>query len=55
MYMKPNNAGKNMSLRAQTTNQKLNQNAQTQDIYGMQVFFVLFMTQLQALSQQYYY
>ena len=31
MYMKPNNAGKNMSLRAQTANQKCQQNDQTQD------------------------
>ena len=53
MYMKPNNSGKNMSLRAQTTIQKLNHKAQTQDVEGMQAFFsVLYMTQLQAISQQ---
>ena len=38
MYMKPNNAGKNKWLRAQTLNQKL-KNAQTQDADGGQAFF----------------
>ena len=33
-----NNAGKSMWLSAQTTNQKLKQNAQTQDADGMQAF-----------------
>ena len=37
--MKPNNAGKNMWLRAQTTNRKLKQNAQVQEVDGMQYFF----------------
>ena len=39
MYMKLNNARKNMWLRAQTANQKFKQNAQIQDADGMQVFF----------------
>ena len=39
MPMKPNNAGKNMSLRPQTANQKFKQNSQTQDADGMQAFF----------------
>ena len=39
MYMKPDNAGKKVCLRAQTLNQKLNQNAQTQDAVGKQAFF----------------
>ena len=38
--MQSNNAGKNMWLRAQTANQKLKQNAQTQDADGMQDFFL---------------
>ena len=33
--MKPNNAGKDMRLRAQTANQKLKQNMQPQDADGM--------------------
>ena len=37
--MNLNNADKNMRLRAQITNQKLKQNAQTQDADGMQAFF----------------
>ena len=39
MYMKPNNADKNIWLWAQTANQKLKQNAQTQDADGLQAFF----------------
>ena len=39
MYIEPNNAGKNIWLRAQTASQKLKQNAQTQDADGMQDFF----------------
>ena len=39
MYMKQNNAGKNMWLWAQTVNQKFQQNAQTQDADGMRTFF----------------
>ena len=41
MYMKPNNAGKNIGMRAQTLNQKLKQNTQTQDFDGKQAFSVL--------------
>ena len=37
--MKPNNAGKNRWLLAQTANQKLNQNAQIKDIDGIQTVF----------------
>ena len=37
--MKPNNTGKNKLLQAQTVNQKLNHNAQTQDADRMQAFF----------------
>ena len=36
MYMKPSNGGKNLRLRAQTSNQKLKENAQTQDADGGQ-------------------
>ena len=36
--MKRNNAGKNMWLRAQTTNQKYKQNVQTQDTGGIQAY-----------------
>ena len=43
-----------MWLRAQTTNQKLKQNFETQDIDGIQALSVLYMTQLAAISQQYY-
>ena len=37
--MKLNNTGRNMWLRAPTGNQKLKQNAQTQDVDGVQAFF----------------
>ena len=37
--MKPNNAGKNIWMRAQTLNQKLKQNAQTQNVDGRVAFF----------------
>ena len=50
--MKPNNAGKEMWLRVQTVNQKLKQNAQTQDGDGMQTIFVQNMTQLEVIFQQ---
>ena len=39
--MKPNNAGKNRWLRAQTATQKLKRNAQIQDADGMQGFFLV--------------
>ena len=50
--MKPNNAGKEIWLRARTENQKLKQNAKTQKADGMEAFSVLYMTQLKAISQQ---
>ena len=43
MYMKPNKADENVWRRAQTANQNLKQNAQTQEFH---------MTQLEATSQQ---
>ena len=49
--MKPNNASKYIWLRSQAANQKLNQNAQTQDAEGIQAISVLYMTQLDAISQ----
>ena len=48
--MKPNKARKHMLLRAQTVNQKLKQNAQTQDAEGMQTFSAIFLTQLETIS-----
>ena len=50
--MKPNNAGKHMWLRAQTANKKLKQNVETQDVGGIQALSVLYITQLDAISQQ---
>ena len=44
--MNPNNAGKDMWLWAQTANQKLKENGQTQGANGMQALSVLCMTQL---------
>ena len=43
---------KDVWLRAQTANQKLKQNAQTQDADGMQALSVIYITQLDAISQQ---
>ena len=43
--MKANNAGKSMWLHDQTANQKLEQNAETQDVDDMQALSVLYMTQ----------
>ena len=43
-----------MWLRAQTTNQKWNQYAQTQDADDMQSMSVLYKTELEAISQQSY-
>ena len=37
-----------------TSNQKLKQNEETQDVDDMQGLSVLYMAQLEALSQQYY-
>ena len=41
-----------MWLQAQTANQKLKQNALTQDADGIQALSVLYMTQLEAIFQQ---
>ena len=41
-----------MWLRAQSANQKLKQNTQTQDADAMQAMPVLYMTLLEAVSQQ---
>ena len=43
-----------MWLRAQTAYEKLKQYAQAQDAEGMQAMFVLYMTKLDAISQQRY-
>ena len=42
MYVKPNNAGKELKLRAQTATQNMKKSAQTQD--GKQGLSVLYMT-----------
>ena len=56
MYMKANNAGKNMGLRAETANQKLKKSELTYYADGMQSFFcVFFMTLLEAIFQLQYY
>ena len=49
--MKTNNAGKNMWLRAKTTNPKLKQNM----MMGCKLLSLQYMTQLDAISQHYYY
>ena len=41
-----------MWLRAQTANQKLKQNALTQDASGIKALSVLYMTQIEAISKQ---
>ena len=48
--MKVNNAGKNMSLRAQTTDKIIKQNAQKQDADVLQAKSMLNMIHLEALS-----
>ena len=50
--MKPNKADKGMWLRAQTANQQLKQNAESQDVDDMQDLSVLHTTQSEAISQQ---
>ena len=50
--MKPNNVGKGMWLRAQTAYDKQAQNEEPQDVDGMQALSVLYLTQLEAISQQ---
>ena len=54
MYLKPNNADKDLWLRTQPANQKLKQNAQTQGADDMQGLPMLFMKKLKAISQLYY-
>ena len=54
MYMKPNNAVKNIWLWAQTLNQNFKENSQTQDPYGRQDFSVLYKTYLEVISQHQY-
>ena len=51
-FMKPIMTGEDMWLQAPTANQKLKQNAQTQDADGRQAMSVFYMTQLEAISQQ---
>ena len=41
-----------MWLRAQTVNQELKQNAETQDAEDMQAFSILYNKYLEAISQQ---
>ena len=41
-------------MRAQTANQKLKQNVQTQDAYGKQAIFVFYVRLLENTSQKYY-
>ena len=52
--MEPNNAGKDMCQRTQTTNQKFEQKAQTQDAKGMQAMYVLYITLLEAVLKNKY-
>ena len=47
--MRPNNASKAMWLWAETANEKLKQDVQTQDADDMQAIPVLLMTQLEAV------
>ena len=52
--MKPNSAGEDMCLRTETPYEKLKQDAQTQNAYGIQAMSVSYMTQLEAISQEQY-
>ena len=54
LYMKSNNAAEEMWLRAETADEKLQQDIQTQDADGMQAVTVVLMTLFKAISQQYY-
>ena len=52
MYMKQNNAGKKIWLRAQTLNQKLKEAAQTQLVMMVgKLFSVLYTTRFEVISQ----
>ena len=50
--MKPNSARKAMWLRAETANEKLKQDLQTQEVDNMRAMFVVYKTQLEGLPQQ---
>ena len=50
LYMKPNNTGQDIWLRAETANENLNHDEQTQDTDCIQVISVLYMTQFEAIS-----
>ena len=50
--MKPNNTGMDIWLWAQTANQKLKQNAQKQNAYGMQARSLLYRTVIETASLQ---
>ena len=50
--MKANNTGKDMYQRAQTENQKSEQNVQTLGADNMKVMSVLYMTHLDAILKQ---
>ena len=52
--MKPNDAGEDMWLWAETANENLKEEAQTQDADGMQDLSVLHMTQVEVISQHHY-
>ena len=49
--MKPYNAGEGIWLRAETANEKVEQNAQTQYADGIEPKSVIYVTQLEAMSQ----
>ena len=49
------NACEEIWLRAGSANVKLKQNAQAQDGDGVQDFSMLYMTQVEAISPQYYF
>ena len=48
--MKPNNAGEDMWLRAETANEKLKQDSQTPKADVMQTISVSYITQIEVLS-----
>ena len=50
--MESNDAGEDMWLRAEIANEKLKHDAQTHGADGMQAMSVLYMTQLEAMTQQ---
>ena len=50
--MKPNNEGQDMWLRAEIANEMLIKDAHTQEAESMQAMPVLYMIQLEPISQQ---